>query len=278
MTLATHAVGEAVRRSGIPAGDRPQPALRVRAVRRADGGVVGDRGHGPGRRRRRRAVLVHLAARVAAARDGIDNGSFEAEIAPIDVVMRDGTAVTFAVDEHPRRSSTLEKLASLKPLHPEIEGFSVTAGNSAGVNDGAAAVVVTSSDFASANGLAPLAEVRLWASAGVPPAETGLAPKVAIPKALSRAGLTAGSIDLWEINEAFASVPIAAVRALGIDEGIVNVLGSGCSLGHPIAMTGTRMILTLVHELRRRGGGTGVAAMCAGGGMATALVLEVPAP
>jgi acetyl-CoA C-acetyltransferase len=209
---------------------------------------------------------------------GIDNGSFEAEIVPIEVRKRDGSTVTFAADEHPRRGSTLEKLASLKPLHPEIEGFSVTAGNAAGVNDGAAAVVVTSGDFASARGLAPLATVRAWASAGVPPADTGLAPKIAIPKVLSRAGLSVSDIDLWEINEAFASVPIAAVRALGIDEEIVNVLGSGCSLGHPVAMTGTRMILTLVHELRRRGGGTGVTAMCAGGGMATALVLEVPAP
>jgi acetyl-CoA C-acetyltransferase len=209
---------------------------------------------------------------------GIDNGSFEAEIVPVEVTRRDGSAATFAVDEHPRRGSTLEKLASLKPLHPEIEGFSVTAGNAAGVNDGAAAVVVTSGGFAAARGLAPLAVVRAWASAGVPPADTGLAPKIAIPKVLSRAGLSVSDIDLWEINEAFASVPIAAVRALGIDEEIVNVLGSGCSLGHPVAMTGTRMILTLVHELRRRGGGTGVTAMCAGGGMATALVLEVPAP
>ena len=209
---------------------------------------------------------------------GIDGGAFADEIVPVEVARRDGTRFTFAVDEHPRRTSTLEKLASLKPLHPEIDGFSITAGNSAGVNDGAAAVVVTDRDFARERGLEPLAAVRAWASAGVPPAETGLAPSIAIPKALDRAGLTAGDIALWEINEAFASVPIAAVRDLGLDEDIVNVLGSGCSLGHPVAMTGTRMVLTLVHELRRRGGGTGVAAMCAGGGMATAVVLDVPAP
>jgi acetyl-CoA C-acetyltransferase len=209
---------------------------------------------------------------------GIDAGSFAEEIFPIEVTRRDGTRFTFAVDEHPRRSSSMEKLASLKPLHPEIEGFSITAGNSAGVNDGAAAMVVTDRSFAEDHGLEPLAVVRAWASAGVPPADTGLAPSVAIPKALARAGLSVGDVSLWEINEAFASVSVAATRALGLDEEIVNVLGSGCSLGHPVAMTGARMVLTLTHELRRRGGGVGVAAMCAGGGMATALVLDVPAP
>ena len=209
---------------------------------------------------------------------GIDAGSFADEIVPIEVTRRDGSRFTFAVDEHPRRTSTLEKLASLKPLHPEIEGFRITAGNSAGVNDGAAAMVVADRSFAVDQGLEPLAVVRAWASAGVPPAETGLAPAVAIPKALARAGLSAGDVSLWEINEAFASVSVAATRALGLDEDIVNVLGSVCSLGHPVAMTGARMVLTLIYELRRRGGGAGVAAMCAGGGMATALVLDVPPP
>jgi acetyl-CoA acetyltransferase family protein len=209
---------------------------------------------------------------------GIDNGSFAEEIFPIEVTRRDGSSFTFAVDEHPRRTSTLEKLASLKPLHPEIEGFSITAGNAAGVNDGAAAVVVTGRSFAERRGLKPLAVIRAWASAGVPPADTGIAPSIAIPKALDRAGLKISDIALWEINEAFASVPVAVTRELGIDDAIVNVLGSGCSLGHPVAMTGARMVLTLIHELRRRGGGTAVAAMCAGGGMASALILEVPAP
>ncbi len=101
---------------------------------------------------------------------------------------------------------------------------------------------------------------------------------MAIPKALARAGLDIGDVDLWEINEAFASMCVATTRILGIDESLVNVLGSGCSLGHPIAMTGARMVISLTHELRRRGGGTGVAAMCAGGGMSTALVIDVPAP
>jgi acetyl-CoA acetyltransferase family protein len=206
---------------------------------------------------------------------GIDAGSFVAEIVPVEVTRPDGTRLSFAVDEHPRRDSTMEKLSRLKPLHPEIEGYSITAGNASGVNDGAAAVVVTDRLFAGSHGLEPLAVIRSWASVGVPPAESGLAPSAAVEKALSRANLSVGDVSLWEINEAFASVPIAATRKLGLSEDCVNVLGSGCSLGHPVAMTGTRMLLTLCHELRRRGGGIAVAALCTGGGMGSALVLEV---
>ena len=208
----------------------------------------------------------------------IDAGSFAGEIFPIEVTGRDGTTSVFAVDEHPRRTTSMEKLASLKPVHPEIEGFSITAGNASGVNDGAAAMVIADRAVAEAAGLEPLAVVRAWASAGVAPARTGLAPTVAIPKVLDRAGLTVGDVALWEVNEAFAAMCVATTRILGIDEGLVNVLGSGCSLGHPIAMTGARMVISLTHELRRRGGGVGVAAMCAGGGMSTAVVLDVPAP
>ncbi len=208
---------------------------------------------------------------------GIDNGSFEAEIAPIEVKRADGSTTRFAVDEHPRRGSTMAQLAALPPLHPEIEGFSITAGNASGLNDGAAAMVLAEAKVAEAQGLQPLASVRAWASAGVPPERTGLAPTVAIPKALARAGVEIDDVDLWELNEAFASMCVGTCKVLGIDDERVNVLGSGCSLGHPIAMTGARMVITLLHELRRRGGGTGVAAMCAGGGMSTAVVLEVPA-
>ena len=213
--------------------------------------------------------------RAVAATDG---GAFAHEIVPVEVIGRDGSVRSFSADEHPRRDSSMEKLASLKPLHPEIEGFSITAGNAAGMNDGAAAMVVADLDLAEAAGAQVLATVRAWASAGVAPERTGLAPTIAIPKVLGRAGLELGDIDLWEINEAFASMCVATTRVLGIDEEKVNVLGSGCSLGHPIAMTGARMVMSLVHELRRRGGGTGIAAMCAGGGMSTAVVLDVPAP
>lgn len=205
----------------------------------------------------------------------IDEGRFAEEIVPYMVRMRDGSQFEFSVDEHPRRETSLEKLASLKPLHPEIEGFSITAGNSAGMNDGSASMVLASSDLVDAEHLERLATVRSWASVGVDPVETGLAPIKAIPKALQRAGIDLGAVNLFEINEAFASVSVATAKALSIDPAKVNPNGSGCSLGHPIAMTGARMLITLTYELRRRGGGIGVAAMCAGGGMSSAVVIEV---
>lgn len=199
----------------------------------------------------------------------IDEGRFKEEIVPIETPHG-----LFSVDEHPRRDTSMEKLAALKPLHPEIEGFSITAGNASGANDGAAALVVASDGL----GLPALAVVRAWASVGVDPAITGLAPVDAIPKALRRAGISLADVDVFEINEAFASMCVATIKMLGIDPDRVNVSGSGCSLGHPVAATGARMLVTLVHELRRRGGGIGVAAMCAGGGMGSATVIEVPAP
>jgi acetyl-CoA acetyltransferase family protein len=205
----------------------------------------------------------------------IDEGRFVKEIVPIKVTTSDGSAVVFEVDEHPRRGSTMEKLASLKVLHPEIPDFSVTAGNASGINDAASAVVITSDRFAADRGLTPLAKIRSWSNIGVTPYENGIAPTVAIPKALSRAGLTVADVDLWEINEAFATVPIAACKMLDIDPERVNISGSGCSLGHPIAATGARMVTTLIYDLQRRGGGIGVASMCAGGGMGAALVIEV---
>ena len=169
----------------------------------------------------------------------------------------------------------MEKLATLNPLHPEIDGFSITAGNSSGLNDGGAAMVLADSGYVEANGLKSLAVVKSWASSGVAPGETGLGPTIAIPKALARAGLDVKDVDLFEINEAFASMCVASTRILGIPHEITNVSGSGCSIGHPVAATGARMIVTLVHELRRRGGGIGVASMCAGGGMGSATVVEV---
>ncbi|MFF7468668.1 acetyl-CoA C-acyltransferase [Streptomyces sp. NPDC008092] len=198
-----------------------------------------------------------------------DEGRFKSELVAVETPYG-----PFEADEHPRRNTSAERLAALKPLHPEIEGFSITAGNACGANDAAAAVVVADERL----GLPALARVRSWASVALDPAETGLTPVLAIPKALERAGMSVPDVDLFEINEAFAVVPVAVIRRLGLDPDAVNVNGSGCSLGHPVAATGTRMVVTLVHELRRRGGGVGVAAMCAGGGMGSALVLEVPAP
>ena len=205
----------------------------------------------------------------------IDEGRLQEETFAIEVTMRDGSTKIFDTDEHPRRGSTMEKLAALKPLHPEIENFPITAGNASGVNDASAALMIVSSDYAKANGLTPLGKIVSWASSGVMPRDTGLGPIAAIPKALGRAGLTVADVDLAEINEAFASVPVAACRKLGLSEDITNPNGSGCSLGHPVAATGARMIITTMYELRRRGGGIGLASMCAGGGMGSATVFEV---
>lgn len=205
----------------------------------------------------------------------IDVGRFEAEIVPVKVTTWDGSTVEFTVDEHPRRGTTLEKLAALRVLHPEIEGFQITAGNASGVNDAAAAVAITSGDLAESEGLTTMATVRAWAAVGVHPARTGYGALDAIRRVLDRAGRSVGDIALWEINEAFASVPIAACRELGIDEELVNIYGSGCSIGHPISASGARMINTLTYELQRRGGGLGVAAMCAAAGQGGAVLIEV---
>jgi acetyl-CoA C-acetyltransferase len=214
----------------------------------------------------------HSHIRAAHARD---EGWFDHEIVPVSVPDAAGGTRTLARDEHPRADTTLEKLASLPVLHPELENAVVTAGNAAGVNDAAAAVVVTADGYAAAHGLAPLARIVSWATVGVEPERTGLAPTLAIPKALDRAGMTIGDIDLFEINEAFCTMAVASTRALGIGHDIANVNGSGCGLGHPIAATGARMVVSMLHELRRRGQTLGCVAMCAGGGMGSALVIEL---
>ncbi|ADP81950.1 thiolase family protein [Pseudofrankia inefficax] len=205
----------------------------------------------------------------------IDGGYFVDQIVPVNVPQPDGTTKVFDTDEFPRRGTTVETLAQLRLLHPELPDATVTAGNAAGLNDAAAAVTVASGEYAAAHGLAPLARIRSWASVGLAPALTGLGPSLAIPKALDRAGLTLADIDLFEVNEAFCSVPVATIRKLGIRPEIVNVNGSGASLGHPIAATGARMVVTMVAELRRRGNSLGVVSMCAGGGMGAAMVIEV---
>jgi len=152
----------------------------------------------------------------------------------------------------------------------------ITAGNSSPINDAAAALVVARRDWAEAQGSPVLATVRSWAAVGVDPADTGLAPTRAIPAALSRAGLSLADVDLFEINEAFASMTVATIRVLGLDPDRVNVNGGAVALGHPVACSGARIVVSLIHELRRRGGGIGVAALCAGGGMGMATVVQVP--
>jgi acetyl-CoA acetyltransferase family protein len=204
----------------------------------------------------------------------IDEGRFDNEIVAVPVIGPDGVERMFAVDEHPRRGTTLDTLGALPFLHPEIEGATITAGNAAGLNDGAAAVVMTSGEYAAAHGLAPIARIVSWAAIGLEPARTGMAPTLAIPKALDRAGLAVADIDRWEINEAFCSVAVAAMRTLGIPQDRMNQNGSGASLGHPIACTGARMVVTMVNELHHSGSTLGCISMCAGGGMGAAMIIE----
>jgi acetyl-CoA acetyltransferase family protein len=205
-----------------------------------------------------------------------DDGRFADEIAPMTVPAGRGETATVTVDEHPRRDTTPEKLAAL----PSLTGpdGTVTAGNSSGIADGAAALAVVSRAYAESHGMEPLATVRSWNSCGVEPARTGLAPTICVPRALNRAGLSESDVDLVEINEAFASMSVASARKLGFPHDIVNVNGGAVGIGHPIAASGARILVTLIHELRRRGGGIGVGTLCAGGGMGSATVVEVHPP
>ena len=203
----------------------------------------------------------------------IDDGRFADEIVSVEVPAGRGEVRIFDTDEHPRRDTSLEKLGKLPALFKK-DG-TVTAGNSSSLNDGSCAMVVVDEAYAAANGLDPLAVIRSWAAAGVPPKETGIAPTIAIPRALQRAGLKADDVKLVEINEAFASMAVASSRILGFPHEMVNVNGGAVGLGHPVACSGARILTTLVYELRRRGGGYGVASLCAGGGMGIATVVEV---
>lgn len=217
------------------------------------------------------------------AHRAIVEGRFQEEILPFEVVFRepgpDGRVSerhqTLAIDEGVRADTTLEALAALKPAF-HARG-TVTAGNSSQASDGAAAVVVMSLARAEALGVKPLALFRSYAVSGVAPEVMGIGPVEAIPKALSKAGLKQDDIDLVELNEAFAAQAVAVIRKLGLDPGRVNVNGGAIALGHPLGCTGAKLTVTLLHELRRRGGRYGVVSMCVGGGMGAAGVLERPA-
>jgi 3-oxoadipyl-CoA thiolase len=178
-------------------------------------------------------------------------------------------------DEHPRPDTTPEGLRALKPAFRR-DG-SVTAGNSSGMNDGAAALVIASEERAAGLGSAPLAVFRGSAAVGVDPRVMGIGPIPAVRKLLERAGISVADIDLVELNEAFASQSVEVVRELGLDPGRVNVNGGAIALGHPLGMSGARLVVSLVHELRRRGGGLGLATLCVGVGQGQAALFEVPA-
>ena len=203
-----------------------------------------------------------------------DAGRFADELVAVESMGWDGRPCVVNTDDHPRRDTSAERLAQLRVLSGVPDG-TITAGNSSSINDGGAAMVLARRDWAEAQGLTVLATVRAWAAVGVDPVETGLAPTIAIPKALARAGMAVGDVDLFEINEAFASMTVATIDRLGLDADRVNVNGGAVALGHPVACSGARILVTGVHELRRRGGGVLVAALCAGGGMGMATVVEV---
>jgi 3-oxoadipyl-CoA thiolase len=202
-------------------------------------------------------------------------GRFADEVVPIEVPgPKRGEVATVEVDEHPRPETTLEQLAGLKPAFRSDGSGSVTAGNSSGINDGAAAVLVTSEARARELGLRPIARMLSSAVAGVDPATMGLGPIPASRKALERAGLGVDDIDLVELNEAFAAQAIPCIRELGLDDERVNVNGGAIAIGHPLGASGARLVATLLHEMRRRGARHGLATMCIGVGQGIATVWE----
>ena len=201
-----------------------------------------------------------------------DEGRLPEEIVPVTVKGKKGDTVV-EVDEAPRRDTSLETLAKLPPIF--LKEGTHTAGNSPGVNDGAGALVLASDEWAQRNGKRALATIVAQAQVADDFAYLARTPARAAQKALEKAGLTVDDIDLWEINEAFASVTLNSIRMLGIEEEKVNVNGGAVALGHPIGASGARILGALVHELRRRGGGRGCAAICSGGGQGDAVILEV---
>jgi acetyl-CoA C-acetyltransferase len=203
---------------------------------------------------------------------GTDEGRLPEEIVAVTVKGKKGETVV-ETDESPRRDSSLETLAKLKPLSGE-QG-SHTAGNSPGVNDAGGALVLASSEWADRNGKTVLAEILAQAAVADDFPYLARTPGAAAKKALDKVGMSADEVDLWEINEAFASVTLNSIRALGIDEDKVNVNGGAVALGHPIGASGARILGTLVLELRRRGGGIGCAAICSGGGQGDAVLVKV---
>ena len=211
-----------------------------------------------------------LASQTRAA-VAIAAGHFQAELAPITLESKKGTT-TFARDEHPFPDANLEKLAKLSPVFSKTG--TITAGNSSGITDGAAAVIVAGEAFAKRNKLTPLARVLAVTSAGVDPRIMGIGPVPALRKMEQKSGLKLADFDLVELNEAFAAQVLACDRELHFDRDTLNVNGGAIALGHPIGCTGTRITVTLVHELRRRKGKRGVATLCVSGGMGMALALE----
>jgi acetyl-CoA C-acetyltransferase len=204
--------------------------------------------------------------------EAVESGTFEKEIVAVEVPQRKGTPVRVTRDEYPRPGTTVEKLAPLKPAF--LKDGTVTAGNASGINDGAAALVVSTETNSRAIGRAPLARVLSYATSGVDPMIMGMGPVSALNKAAKRAGIALADLDLFELNEAFAAQSLAVIRELALDPARVNVHGGAVALGHPLGASGARVLTTLIHALRARGGGRGAASLCIGGGMGIAMIVE----
>lgn len=205
------------------------------------------------------------------AQDAINNGWFKDEITPVTVKGRAGD-VAVEVDEQPLNAK-LDKIPTLKPAF--AKDGTITAANASSISDGASALVLMRESTATAKGLSPLARIVATSSNSQHPSEFTIAPVGAIQKVLDKAGWTADAVDLWEINEAFAMVTMAAIDKYSLDAAKVNIHGGACALGHPVGSTGSRIILTLIHALKRTGGKKGIATLCIGGGEATAVAIEL---
>jgi len=205
----------------------------------------------------------------------IDEGKFADEIVPVNVPQKKGEDVIVDTDEHPKRGSSLEKLSALKPAFKK-EGGTVTPGNASGINDGAGAVVLASASQVEKLGLNPLFEVAHFASAGVEPRVMGTGPIAACRKLFSRAGMEPDEVDLYELNEAFASQALSVLKTLNVNPEITNVNGGAIALGHPIGASGVRIFITLLYEMLKRKSNTGVASLCIGGGQGIATLVKNP--
>ena len=215
------------------------------------------------------ALALASQQKAAAAQEA---GRFRDEIVPVVIPQKKGDPIRFEADEFINKKTSAEALAGLRPAFDKAG--SVTAGNASGINDGAAAVVVMSAAKAKSLGLEPLARIASYASAGIDPAYMGMGPVPASTKALQRAGWKAADLELLEINEAFAAQACAVHKEMGWDTGKVNVNGGAIAIGHPIGASGCRILVTLLHEMKRRGAKKGIASLCIGGGMGVALTVE----
>lgn len=202
----------------------------------------------------------------------IKEGRFNREVIPVKALVGKAKTTEVTTDEHPREDTSMEKLGQLRAVFKE--GGSVTAGNASALNDGAAAIIIMSDEKAVEFGITPLATIRAYSTVAVDPHLVGIAPVPAIQKVLDKTGLTLEDVQLFEINEAFASYYLSTERELGLNRDITNVNGSGISLGHPVGCTGCRILVTLIYEMERQGLNLGISSLCAGGGVGTAILVE----